>query len=77
MKPDEHRFYRASVLFEGLRLGLLSGRDEGFGAAQPGNFTPRSIRRQRVAADGSRRILSAAKTAPTAVGGYLRMKCPA
>jgi hypothetical protein len=33
-------------------------------------------RQQDVAAAGSRRILSAAKTAPTAVGGYLNMKYP-
>ena len=39
-----------------------------------GYITPRTIRRQGVAAEGSRRVLSAAKAAPTAVGGYL--KCP-
>jgi len=44
--------------------------------AEPGYFTPRTIRRHGVAADGSRRTLSAAKTAPTAVGGYLSMKYP-
>ena len=37
---------------------------------------PRTIRQQGVAADGSRRILLAAKTAPTAVGGYLSMRYP-
>jgi hypothetical protein len=34
-----------------------------------------TFRRQAVAADGSRRILSALKMAPTAVGGYWGMKC--
>ena len=46
------------------------------GTAGCGYFTPRTLRRQGVAADGSRRTLSAAKTAPTAVGGYLSMKYP-
>jgi hypothetical protein len=43
---------------------------------EAGYFTPRTIRLQAVAADGSRRILLAAKMAPTAVGGYLSMKYP-
>ena len=42
----------------------------------PGYFRLRTIRRQGVAADGSRRILGAANLAPTAVGGYAGMKCP-
>ena len=32
---------------------------------------------QRVAADVSRRILVGRKMAPTDVGGYLKLKCPA
>jgi hypothetical protein len=39
-------------------------------AAQPGFLTLRTIRRQGVAADVSRRILSSTKMAPTDVGGY-------
>jgi hypothetical protein len=39
-------------------------------------MSQRAIRRPRVAADVSRRILSAAKMAPTDVGGYTGMKYP-
>jgi len=35
----------------------------------------RTIRQQDVAADGSRRILSAPRMAPTTVGGYWGVKC--
>ena len=43
---------------------------------KPGYHLPSKIRRQVVAADVSRRILTAAKMAPTDVGGYLRVKAP-